>query len=320
MADHENRLARLKRGLAIRLNHRLGWLLPLALIGVSAMSARALYTVGLGHSALLYLLLPYSMALLIEVLRPDRDRSGAHWGRDLTLTSLTVFLGSSVVLGEGFICVLFFMPFYFIGLALVVLTRWLKRLGNGSGSRSQLSMVPLLVLALSLEGTTPALTFERANTVTHTAIVDHAPAQLLRHLEQPIDLNRPRHWMLSIFPMPEVLTGQKMAPGERHRVRVHYPRWFIANVHSGTMEMEIQQADATGVLSRVRADSTLFSNYLAVQRIDLHFDPLAAEQTAVSIAIAYDRKLDPAWYFQPVIRFAVTRMAEHLLEEIVRRD
>ncbi len=156
--------------------------------------------------------------------------------------------------------------------------------------------------------------------MTHSAVVAHGPAELLGNMAQPIDLNRPRHWLLSIFPMPEVLSGQKLVPGARHRLRIHYPRWLIANVHSGTLEMEVVQADNTGVRSLVRTDSTLFNSYLALQRIDVRFHPLSAGRTAVTIAIDYDRKLDPAWYFQPVTRFAVARMAEHLLKEVIDRD
>lgn len=319
MSEQANQHQNLKERLEARLGRRRFWgLLALVLIGVSALSVRFLFAVGLGQTSLLYLLLPYGSALLIEALRPPPDPAGEHWGRDLTLSALVVFLGSSIVLGEGFICVLFFMPFYFLGLALVAVNRWFRR--HAASSRLQLSFVPLLVLAASLEGTTPALSFERSNTVAHTAVVEQAPATLLQNMAEPIDLHRSRHWLLSIFPMPEVLSGQKLEPGAVHQLRIHYPRWLIANVHSGTLEMEIVQADHAGVRSRVNADSTLFANYLTLQRIDVHFQPLTATRTAVTIAIDYDRRLDPAWYFQPVTRFAIARMAEHLLKEVIDRD
>ncbi len=316
-----NRISGLKQRLEQRLGRRrLAWLSILGLIGASALAVRGLIASELDHSALLYLLIPYCTALLLAALRPEVTNAQDHRLRDFVLSSLIVLLGSSVLLGEGFICVLFFLPFYFVAIILAAITRALHRRYRNTKSNLQVSVVPLLVLALSMEGTTHWLAMERFNQVEQRALVALTPEQILQNMERPIQLNNARHWLLAIFPMPEVLSGQLLRSGERHRGAVHYPRWLVTNVHSGILELEVLRVSNAGVVSQVRSDSTLFKNYLDLQQIEVKLQPDASGRTQVSLIMRYRRHLDPAWYFQPTMRFAMERMADHIIKEVIARD
>ena len=46
---------------------------------------------------------------------------------------------------------------------------------------------------------------------------------------------------------------------------------------------------------------------------------VAAVIIVVTISVNYDRKLDPAWYFQPLQEYGVTKMAEFLIEELMAK-
>ena len=108
---------------------RVNWLGVLLLIGIGSAGVHLLVRHNLDSSALLYVGLPYLGALAIVIVRPPRSRDRWwHAYRDFTLTSLIVLLASSIVLFEGFVCVLLFLPIYFLVVSIAFLgTWWLNR-------------------------------------------------------------------------------------------------------------------------------------------------------------------------------------------------
>ena len=82
----------------------------LLIIGIVSLSIHALFIGGLGRSALLYMLIPYSVSLMIAAMRFDTvaETNGKKYLRHM-MTALLIFLATSVVLREGFVCVIFFI-------------------------------------------------------------------------------------------------------------------------------------------------------------------------------------------------------------------
>lgn len=311
------------RRLAERLGpHRTRWLSILLLIGAGALTIRLLIATRLDSSALLYMLVPYAGALLLTLVLSTPE-PGQPWWRgylNFALTSLVVFLGSSVVLGEGFICVIIFAPIYFAVATLAFLSRWLRETHRSYKARRMTALLPMFVVILSLEGAVPGLAFNRVESVQVQREVPLPATEVMARLQAPVDLDQPRHWLLTLFPAPEPLTQQNFAAGAIHEVTIVYPRWFVTNVHSGTLQLEIEALEAQRIATRVRSDSTLFANYMALKGTELQVEPRGARRTLVVLTVHYNRKLDPYWYFGPVMRFGVARMAEFLIDTMAVRD
>lgn len=169
---------------------RVNWLATLVLIGIGAGGVHLLARHNLDSSALLYVGLPYLGALAIVVVRPQRsNQSIAHKYRDFALTSLVVFLGSSIVLFEGFVCVLFFAPIYFLVVSLGFVIDWLAERSAKKRGRTLGIVLPVVILGSSLEGTTEAFSAQRMAHVEASRTANLTPEQVMRNLTRPMNLD-----------------------------------------------------------------------------------------------------------------------------------
>lgn len=295
--------------------------LVILLIGAAALAVRVLAGFGLDKSALLYVLLPYLLSIVIGLLEfKERPEKWWYGYLDHAQMSLMVFLASSIVLFEGFICVLMFMPLYFGVMTLGFLAQAVASRSSGDKSL-KLHIVPLLLVAMvSLEGTSEPLSFARENQVSVQYLVDHDVAGIKDNLARDIDLQKPRHWFLDLFPMPVRIDAGSLAAGDIHTVHTRYRRWFFTNTHEGRMLLKIADVQPLEVTTEFLSDDSYFSSYLSMIGTRIVFQPVGAAQTRVTLQIDYQRELDPAWYFQPLQRFGVRKMAAFLVEEIMIRD
>ncbi len=296
----------------------LGWFLG---IGVTALAIHLLFITGFDHSALLYMLVPYSVSAVILWFRKYTESQSAtqRYGRHLVST-LIVFLGSSIILREGFICMIFFLPIYVvivtIGYAFALRSESKRKLGNSTHA----TVFPLLILAFSLEGTIEPLTFERENTVTVSQFTDLSTAQVKQNLAKPFNLDGERHWMISVFPMPYRIEAGSLQAGDIHRSYTRYHRWFFTNTHEGVSELLIEEVGEHHITTKVISDSTFFASYLNMRGTEIDLTPLRDGGTRIELSMNYERKLDPAWYFHPLQRFAVSKMAELLIRDVMVRE
>ena len=289
----------------------------LLIVGVTSLSIHALFIGGLGHSALLYMLVPYGVSLLLALMRSDAivDTKGKQYFRHMA-TALLVFLATSIVLREGFVCVIFFFPIYFIIVSLVY------AISTGSGDKTKLRSValPLVIVIMSFEGTSGFLSFERSSSVQVSRVTSLSIDEIKENLAKPFDLDKRRHWMLSIFPMPYHIEAGSLNAGDIHKIKTRYHRWFVTNTHEGEAELLIHHVDADSIRTRMLSDTTYFSSYLKLYGTQITFQSLETGETEITLQIDFERKLDPAWYFQPVQKFGVSKMANFLINEIMIRD
>lgn len=293
----------------------------LIVAGLASIVIRLLVRNDLDHTAMLYVAVPYGVAVLITLIRPYGDHD--KWWEGYishSASALVVFLMSSVVLFEGFICVLFFIPIYFLGVTLAFVAHWITVTWAARKSRTFSLAIPLLVAALSIEGTSAVTTLDRSATGTAVAITEKSPQQLLHNLATPFELPASSDWMLSLFPMPHAIEAGSLQPGDVHRVHTRYHRWFVTNTHEGIIELRIDSVTPEQVTVSVVRDTSYFSNYVRLIGSEIRFAVDQQGRTEVSLDIRYERRLDPAWYFRPIQKHAMDAMASHLIEEVLIRD
>lgn len=268
------------------------------------------------HSSLLYILIPYLISVAITLFRPAKAGEGLlQQYTSHILTALSILLSTSILIGEGFICVTFFAPIYILVVSVTYLIRaWSKN------KRTYSTVLPALIVVLSLEGTMPSLSLPRDTFVEITRSTSLSPEQIKSNLAKPFNLQKQRHWLISIFPMPYRIDAGSLNEGDIHTVYTRYHRWFFTNTHEGQARLLIEKVNQHKVVTRVLSDDTYFTNYLEGSGTEINLTPNAEGGTDITLKLFYSRKLDPAWYFYPLMKFGVDKMGELIIDELMLRD
>lgn len=287
----------------------------LFIVALIAVVIRVILDSRFATSSLLYLAIPFVVSVLIHQFIPyevenSRGRQLFNHLRDATV----VMLATSFILFEGFICVLMFMPIYYVcALIHYAFTR------NRDYSHMKVVVLPLVVGVMSLEGMFPATSLPRKAEATHVAVVDGSIADLKANMASPIAFEGERNWFLSIFPLPVKVEAGTLNAGDVHTLDFVYKRWFYTNVHQGQFALEISDVGADYVRTTVVKNTSYLASYVQIDGTEVQFRDVGNDQTEVSLTVHYHRKLDPAWYFGPLQSYAFERSAAYLIDKVIAR-
>lgn len=291
----------------------------LMIIALASISIRLLMSYQFSHSALLYVGVPFFIALaLIGSIKKPKTKLGliGFYGY-ISLWSLVIMLATSVILFEGFVCVLMFMPIYFGILLLISIFHVIaESLGKRGKNKHYVQIFPALILLSALEGVVPNFEFERDYSITREVIIQASSEEIRTQLVKPMQLNIERNWLLELFPMPVNIDAESLSKGDVHNIDYVYHRWFVINTHAGSMQLQLNEVEDQYIRTSFLEDTSYIKNYLKLEGTEVHFHPVNNQSTKVSLTIHYERFLDPAWYFGPLQSYAVGEVAELLLNEL----
>jgi hypothetical protein len=297
---------------------RLGGYYIFFIIGAATLTARAVLDSSFRNSTLLYILIPFAISIALHLVIPvsegDRagDRAARHF-RDATI----VMLGSSALLFEGFLCVLFFMPIYYVMIGIGFLFSYASERDDGGHAGAY--AIPIVVVLLAVEGLTGATTVPRYNEATYTQILPGSPASLQANMAKPIEFEAKRHWFLWLFPMPTRVQAGTLKAGDVHRLHFVYKRWFFTNVQRGDMAIRIAEVSPTRIRTEIVQNDSYLSHYMKIDGTEVRFRDLGGGRTQVSMTVKYHRLLDPSWYFGPMQQLAARQSARYLIDTIIAR-
>lgn len=299
-------------------------LLILALIiAVFSIGVRLLIAYDFDKTALLYIGIPFLVSLLlIQIRNPEDSPSWKKRYLNRLIDAFIIMLGSSVILFEGFVCVVMFMPIYLAVILLMFLTdtlidRFRKKKGRGTLS---IHLLPLLLVLSAFEGVTPELSYDRNEQVTVTRVVKSSIAEIKQNLVQPIDLQKPRPWFLALFPMPYDIKAGSLSPGDVHEIHFKYYRWFFTNLHEGRMLLEISEVEEDRIKTTFLDDTSYIASYLHLKGTEIQLDKIDNKHTRISLTISFKRTLDPYWYIAPIERYGIRKVANILISEIIAHE
>ncbi|WP_395375754.1 hypothetical protein [Marinicella sp. W31] len=290
-------------------------LIYLAIVGIIALLMQFLTKVHLYHSSLLYILIPYLVSVVITVFRPTTAKTLFQRYISHVLTALSILLSTSILIGEGFVCIIFFAPIYLIVVSFTYLVRAFSK-----DKRIYSMALPAVILVFSLEGTLPSLTFPRDTFVEIKRTTALTKEQIKANLAKPFDLQKERHWLISIFPMPYRIDAGSLNPGDVHTVYTRYHRWFFTNTHEGQARLLIESVSDNKITTRVLSDDTYFTTYLNGHGTEINLLQNEAGGTDIVFKLFYKRNLDPAWYFYPLQKIGVKKMGELIIDELMLRE
>ncbi|MET1110764.1 MAG: hypothetical protein ABWX67_04465 [Allosphingosinicella sp.] len=285
----------------------------------ATLTARAVLDSSFRNSTLLYLLIPFAISIALHLAVPvaEGDSPAQRYGRHMRAATI-VMLASSALLFEGFLCVLFFMPIYYIMISIGFLFSWLADRGGGGGHAGAYA-IPVVVALLAAEGLTGPTTVPRYNEATYTQILPGTPASLQANMARPIRFEAKRHWFLWLFPMPTRIQSGTLRAGDVHRLHFVYKRWFFANIQRGDMAIRIAEVSPSRIRTEIVQNDSYLSHYMKIDGTEVRFRDVGGGRTQVSLTVKYHRLLDPAWYFGPMERLAARQSARYLIDTIIAR-
>ena len=294
-------------------------ILLLVFIGVISVLIRLLMEYNFDRSALLYVGIPFLIAItLLFIERPEPAHNWKKRYVNIIILSLVIMLGSSIILFEGFVCVVMFMPIYFFIIFLMFLLEAFKRYRNNKNQGTNYAhALPLVILLSAFEGVIPEFSFEREYEVVSEKIVSANIDDIKKQLQQPIELDKSRHWLLTLFPMPYNIDAETLVAGDVHTIHFRYHRWFVTNTHEGSMKLEISEVEDNYIRTRFVEDTSYISNYLKLYGTEINLEPIDNNQTKVTLRIKYHRFLDPVWYFGPLQEYVIGKSGQFLLDEVI---
>lgn len=255
----------------------------------------------LGHSAAMFLGMPAVLALLLA-LGPKAKTATGGILKGITLALLVV----APLLGEGYLCILFASPlFYIVGIAVgLAMDRQRKK------RDATLSCVVLLLLPMCFEGVVPQFTFNRAQSVEVRRVVA-APADEIEHaLTQGPNVNISLPLALRIgFPRPLSARGDGLAVGDMRTI--HFAG--AEGDPPGDLIMRVKERRPGYARFETVSDQSKLTQWVQWTSSEVEWTALDQGHTTVTWRIDFTRQLDPAWYFTPWERAAVRKAAAYLI-------
>ena len=290
------------------------WLRWVFVVAAATVLLRAVLGSIYSQTAVMYLAVPYLMGLLLFFVWPEPggDTKGIRAARFFR-NAIILFFASSLLLLEGWLCMLFALPLYLVVVGLVFLV---ADAGRDSTYKTRMAALPLLIAVLSMEGAVPGVAFQRDHSVTRSAVVSASIPDIKAQLAQPFTLERERSRFLSLFPLPHRFDAGTLEEGDVHVGHFTYRRWPVGNTHNGELHVALAEVGERHLRTEIVRNDAYFAHYLTVKGTRVEMEPLPGGQTRVSLSIDYSRDLDPAWYFGPLQKRAMGESAELLLDAL----
>ena len=274
------------------------------IVAVSAGSLLYRYLIHqhLGQTSAMFLGIPAVLAILLA-LAPRAETVTGGIVKGITLALLIV----APLLGEGYLCILLAAPlFYVVGILVGLITDYQREKRDGT-----LMCVAAFLLPFCLEGVVPELTFSRAQTVETTRVIHGSTEDVAQALSASPRVHTALPRFLRIgFPRPLAAYGAGLNL-EALRT-IHFAG--AEGDPPGDLVMKVAESRPGYVRFITVSDNSKLTQWLRWRSSEVTWRSIDREHTEVSWRIDFDRQLDPAWYFTPWERAAVSKAAEFLIE------
>lgn len=276
--------------------------LILALAGAS-VAYRLIVWKRLEQTSLMFIGLPALLAVVLAVSPKAKTVMGG------IMRGITLFLLlSGVLLGEGFICIVMAAPlFYLVGGCVGAIVQS-NRKRFDSTTRSFLLL--LLLLPMSLEGLSPALSFNRDEAVEVSQIVSGSPGEIQQALGGTPRMGLPLPLFLRMgFPHPMSVSGTGLEVGKTRTI--HFAG---GEGRPGDLVLQVEESRPGYLRYAALSDRSKIAHWLAWRTSEVSWVPVDAQHTRVTWTLRFERRLDPAWYFGPWERYAARLAATALIQ------
>ena len=266
---------------------------------------RLLRHMQLGQSSAMFLGVPAVLAILVALTPKAKTVTGGIV-KGITLALLIV----APLLGEGYLCILFAAPlFYIVGIVIGLLVDWLR-----ARRATTLGCVAIVLLPMCLEGVVPELTFDREQSVTVSQVVHASAADVEAALARSPRIDRPLPRYLAIgFPRPLQASGSGLTEGATRTIHFSGAEGDPPGDLVMRVTGHITGRDRNSVRFETVSDGSKLTQWLRWESSDVSWAPIDSRSTLVTWKVTFSRQLDPAWYFVPWERLTVREAARYLI-------
>jgi hypothetical protein len=289
----------LEKGPAIS---RSQWSLIFLILAVSAGSVMYHLIVRgrLEQTAVLFVGIPAVLAILLAMMPKAKTVKGGIM-KGLTLALLL----SGPILREGFICIVMASPlFYLVGLLVGAVVDWSR-----TKRQTTVSCLLLILLPMSMEGSSPTLSFNREETVQASEVVNASARDVQVALSHSLRTDVPLPIYLRMgFPRPTEARGEGLEVGATRII--HFAG---GEGHPGDLLLKVRESRPGYVRFDAVSDHSKIAHWLDWNSSEVQWTAVDAEHTRLTWSLHFRRRLDPAWYFRPWERYATRLAAEYLI-------
>lgn len=278
--------------------------------GITSVLYRLLVLGQKEQTALMFIGLPTAIAMLITFL----PRSSSATGMIMRGISLFLLL-LGILFIEGFICILMAAPFFYAVGFIVGIFADKARARREFEKRFRVVVLPVLVL-MSLEGITGALSFPRDETVTVSQDIALSPETARERLARGPEfvLSELPSFLKLGFPAPQRIEGGGLEAGDTWRI--HFAG---GEGKPGDLSAEVVESGQTRIRVARASDTSHIAHWLDWQDAEWTIEPASAG-SRVTLTMRYRRLLDPAWYFKPIERYGVKKAGEYFLAQTFKNS
>ncbi|MEM9970773.1 MAG: SRPBCC family protein [Pseudomonadota bacterium] len=174
-----------------------------------------------------------------------------------------------------------------------------------------LGLVAAALAIASVEGTTGALTFPSEQRAVASRSIDAPAGDVWQTMERATSPAFPLPGVLSVFPQPvDVVTDEGTALGANRQVA------FSGREGGGVLSLRVVERTEHAARFEVLSDTTPYAEWIGYTALTYRVTP-TGDGTELHVALDFDRKLAPAWFFAPMMQ-AAARLAMGVLADDVK--
>ena len=273
------------------------------LVGVLIVASIVFRIIGGYHfeqTAILFIGIPALLTLLM--IKYSKTPKSAY---GVVFRTITIFLlMSSILLGEGTVCVLFAAPiFYGIAALIVFITERTKK-NNDSKLKAIVVLPIILILAQPMDFVGEA----ELQTVETTTTINNEVSLEAFNKSPDFLKNYPVFFKLG-FPKPIDIAGSGVNIGDTRNIQFESSTKGI-----GTLSLEIIESSDSSITFKPTSDKTHINHWLTWEQMTVEIFKTSTNETKIKWTSEYRCDLGPSWYFKPLERKAVQIMNRHLID------
>ncbi len=216
---------------------------------------------------------------------------------------ITLFLLiCSIFFGEGIVCILFMAPiFYGVAALIVAIYNSFKKEHNKT--LKSIIAIPIFLLIIQPQG---IMIVQKSQSVK-TSIITDKNATIKNFQKTPNFLeNLPTFFYLG-FPKPISIDGKDLKKGAKRTIKFESKTKGI-----GELVLSIDKIDSNKIVFNIDSDNTHIDHWLTWKSIEVELIK-KNESTEIIWNTYFSCDLGPQWYFEPLEKYAIKKMNQHLL-------
>jgi len=267
-------------------------------LAVASLLFKGLVLSNLEQTSILFVGVPTLITLLVI---KNMSKPSSLYG--IVFLVITLFLlVCCIFFGEGLVCILFMAPiFYGIGALIVAIYNSFKNTKNKT--LKSIIVLPLFMIVLQPQD---ALLKLETQTVKTSITIDEKVSFDLLNKTPDFQKNLPDFFKLG-FPKPIGVRGKGLELGSKRTIQ------FKSNTKGiGELILSVKELDSNRIKFDIISDNTHINHWLTWKNIEVELIE-KNKKTEIIWITHFTCDLGPQWYFEPLEKYAVKKMNQHLL-------